>query len=249
MPHRLFDLAGVSDYLHLSPADVELLVRRQEIPHERIGGRLTFLRKDVDAWASQRILGLPPKPLHDYHRRSSAKTHNLSNHHAIVAELLRPACVAPDLTGRTKPSVLRAMVKLAERSEIGHDPEDLLRSLREREELCSTALPGGVALLHPRHHEPYMFEDSFLAVGRVPAAVPFGAVDGSLTDIFFLVCCQDDRIHLHVLARLCLMATRTRMLDAVRCAPDATAIILAIRDAEQDVIRSLTLPHHGARSP
>jgi mannitol/fructose-specific phosphotransferase system IIA component (Ntr-type) len=84
-----------------------------------------------------------------------------------------------------------------------------------------------------------MFEDSFLAFGRTPAAVPFGASDGGLTDLFFLICCQDDRIHLHVLARLCLMATRTRLLEALRAAPDAAAISLAIRDSEADVIRSL----------
>ena len=239
MPHKLLNVADLLEYLPLLREDIDTLVRRHEIPFELIGGRPMFRRKDIDAWASQRILGFANKPLRGYHQRSSVKAYDLSHRHAIIGKLLRNQCVTSDLEGRTKPAVLRAMVKLAEHSEIGHDPDDLLQSLRAREELCSTALPGGIALLHPRHHEPYMFEDSFLAFGRVPSPVPFGAADGELTDLFFLICCQDDRIHLHVLARLCLMASRTSLMENLRKAPEAADIILAIQNSENEVIRSL----------
>jgi nitrogen PTS system EIIA component len=115
----------------------------------------------------------------------------------------------------------------------------LLTSLEARERLCSTALAGGVALLHPRNHEPYMFDDSFIVVGRTVQAVPFGSPDGATTDLFFLVCCQDDQIHLHVLARICMMAHHTSVLLEMREAPDAGAIYHALVASEEEVIRTL----------
>ena len=80
-------------------------------------------------------------------------------------------------------------------------------------EVCPLIPPEGlavpqVALPHPRHPLPYDIAESFIVVGVAPGGIPFGAEDGSLTRLFFLMCCKDDRTHLHVLARL------TRMLSA-----------------------------------
>ena len=118
-------------------------------------------------------------------------------------------------------------------------PADLLKSLEERERLGSTALAGGVALLHPLHHEPYMFEDSFVLLARAVQPVPFGSPDGELTDLFFLICCQDERIHLHLLARLCTMCHRTDLLESLRQSPDATSMREALVASEEEAIRGL----------
>ena len=114
--------------------------------------------------------------------------------------------------------MIREMVALAEGTGLLYDPGDLLAGLGEREELCSTGIPGGAALLHPRQHDPYMFEDSFVCIGRTDRAIPFGSPDGRRTDLFFLICCQDDRIHLHALARICLLCQEGNLLPALRAA-------------------------------
>ena len=58
MPFRLLDLDGVANYLHLTPADIEERVKNREIPFEKRGDRIVFRKAEIDAWASQRILGL-----------------------------------------------------------------------------------------------------------------------------------------------------------------------------------------------
>jgi excisionase family DNA binding protein len=239
MPHRRFNLKEVAAYLHLPAADVEQLVHHGEIPFERQGERATFVKREIDAWASQRILGLTKQRLETYHRRTSVAAHDLSKQHAIVAELLRRESLEPALASRTKPGALRDMVKLAERTGLVYTPDELLTSLQEREKLCSTGLPGGVALPHPRHQDPYMFGDSFVALGRAVHPIPFGAPDGGPADLFFLICCQDDRIHLHVLARLCMMCAQTEMVPALRAAADADGMFEALAQAEQEIIRRL----------
>ena len=239
MSHRLFNLTEVCHYLHLAQPDVKILVRRQEIPFETRGSRVVFRKKDIDAWASQRILGLSGKRLTAYHKVTSAKAHDLSQQHAIITELVRKEYVQAALSARTKPSLLHYMVALADQTGRVMSPPDLLQSLQERERMCSTALPNGIALLHPRHHEPYMFEDSFIVLGRALHPLPFGAPDGNTTDLFFLVCCQDDKIHLHVLARICMMCIKTKLLQKVREASDAASIHDCLVRSEAEIIKRI----------
>ena len=78
MPHTTFSLKEVAEYLHLPADDVSDLVRRREIPFERMGDRVVFRRREVDAWASQRILRLTGEGLRDYHQSTSDKAHRRS---------------------------------------------------------------------------------------------------------------------------------------------------------------------------
>ena len=236
MPYRTFSVAEVADYLHLAVGDVEELVHHREIPCARQGGRLLFRKQEIDTWASQRILGFAHARLEHYHRQSSAAVqHATERDSAIVSELVHEGFVDAGLASRTKSGLIRDMAELAGKTGLVTDPPDLLASLLERESLCSTALAGGFALLHPRHHEAYMFADSFVVLAKVVHALPFGAPDGGQTDVFVLACCQDDRIPLHVLARLGLLCTRTELLTRVREAADAATMMAELRAAEAQV--------------
>ena len=236
MPHKTFNLDEVAHYLHLRADEVQRYVQERVIPYEERGGRLVFKRNEIDTWASRRILGATEKRLKTYHRQSSAQ---VAQQHTIVPELMRAEFIDPALASRTKASVIRDMVQLAERTELVNDAADLVRSLEERERLCTTALPGSVALLHPHTHDPYLFSDSFIVFGRAVQPLPFGSPDGSTTDLFFLVCCQNDRLHLHVLARICMMCHHTDLLLNLREASDGPTLYAALLAAEQQVVRQL----------
>lgn len=236
MPHRTFNLEELREYLHLAKGDVERLLRETDLPHEMRGGRPVFRRSSVDAWASQRILQLPKKPLEIYHEKTTRGTSDIFPESALVPELLQPSHIDLDLPSKTSSSVLRDMVELAEKTGRLLDPRELLASVREREAMCSTALPGGVALPHPRHHEPYRYEGSFIVMGRTIQGVPFSAPDGQPTRLFLLICCQDDRLHLHALARLCVLLMKTPILAHLRDATDPQAAYDAILEAEKSVL-------------
>ena len=237
MPFRVFNLSEAAEYLHLTEDAVEELARRGEIPCDKQGGRLVFRHNAVDEWASRRLLESSDEKLADFHRRSTAKYHDLSSDAAIIPALIQPEWIEAGMTCRSKSSVMRQMVELADRTGRLCYRDELLESLVEREKLCSTALSGGLALLHPRNHEPYMFEDSFIVVGTTIAQIPFGSPDRSTTDIFFLICCQDDRIHLHVLARLCVMCHQTSLLLEMRGTNDPQELHRILAASEQQVIQ------------
>jgi excisionase family DNA binding protein len=215
MPHRTLTIEELTEYLHLSQGDVERLMRETDIPHTIRGGRAVFQRTEIDEWASKRILGLPSKRLDAYHAKSVRGTREIFPHLALIPDLLRPEYIDLALPSKTRSSIVRDMVGLAERTGRVLDARELLATVNERETLCSTALPGGLALLHARNHAAYRFEGSFFVFGRTIQPVPFGAPDGRPTRLFFLICCEDDRIHLHALARLCLMAMKTDLVNSL----------------------------------
>jgi mannitol/fructose-specific phosphotransferase system IIA component (Ntr-type) len=221
----------------MAPADIEKLVRQKEIPFEQKGSQVVFRKIDLDAWASRRILGLTDKSLTVFHKKTSARADDIADNRAIISRLLKKSMIRPDLASRTKPSLLRDMVALADKSGLLLNAKELLQSLELRESLCSTALADGFALLHPRHHDPYMFEDSFIAFGKTIRAIPFGASDGKESDLFFLICCQNDRLHLHVLARLCLMCRRKSFLVNLRQAATPAEVHECLRLRELEAIK------------
>ncbi len=238
MGFRVFNLAEAAEYLHLAEDVLEELARSGEIPCERQGKRLVFRHKAIDEWASRRLLGFSGEKLSDFHQRSTAKYHDLSTDSAIIPALLEPEWIETQMSCRTKSSVIFEMVEMADRTGLLCYRNELLDSLIEREKLCSTALAGGLALLHPRNHEPYMFEDSFIVVGKTTAQVLFGSPDRSTTDVFFLICCQDDRIHLHVLARLCMMCHQTSLLLEMRGTDDPAELHRILVASEEQILKT-----------
>ncbi len=236
MSYQTFTLDEVARYLHMSKADIEQLLENEDIPVETRGDRWVFRQSDIDAWASQRILRLKDRRLADYHQKSSLGTRAFLEHEAIMPELIRPDYIDAAMTAKTKASIMRDMVDLAAKTGRVYDPKDLLASLEAREELCPTALPGGLALLHPRHHQPYLFDGSFVVLGRPVQAIHFGSPDGQPSSLFFLICCQDDRIHLHTLARLCLIAQKTDLLARLHQAADAAAMYEDVINFEAQVL-------------
>ena len=222
MPHEQMTDRQVAAYLHLDVREVAKLASRGKLPARKSRGKFVFVKSDVDHWVEQQIHSLSPQRLADIARGVSAH-HGLDAQAVLVAPMIPPGGVAVPLKARTAVAALRALVDLGCAAGMVHDRQRLLEEVRAREKLCSTAVVAGAALPHPRHPMPYDIEASFIVVGLAAAGIPFGAPDGTLTRLFFLICCKDDRTHLHVLARL------AQMLGDV----DAVGEMLAATDGEQ----------------
>ncbi len=239
MPYRPLSLQQAAARLHLSVADVEQLVKYQEIPFTRRGEEPIFARRELDAWASQRLLGMSANHVGVVHRASTTLRQTLDDHEHLVPRLFCAEWIESALQSRTKPSVLRDMIKLAATTNLLYDDTALLRGLEEREALCSTAIDQGVAFLHARYHDPNICGDSFVVLGRTVQPIFAGAADGKTTDLFFLLCCQDDALHLHVLARLCAMAHSTPLLIELRQAETSEEMLAALVRNEEAVLKAL----------
>jgi PTS system nitrogen regulatory IIA component len=118
---------------------------------------------------------------------------------------------------------------------LAYDKADLIENIRQREELCPTTVLPGLALPHPRHSLPYDIAESFIIVGRTASGVPFGDPSGVLTRLFFLICCKDERTHLHVLARLSRMLDE-KSLDELMDVADSDELRKLLRKREEKAL-------------
>ena len=153
-----------------------------------------------------------------------------------VWSLFRADGILLGVAGKAKAGILRDMTDLADATGLVYDPDALFKELVAREAIASTAVGEGAAFLHPRFHDPYMFEETFIAYGRSERPVFFGAADGQGTRHFFLVCSTDHEMHLHILSRLAVMAHATEFLARLDEAASAEEVIAAIREAEEGIV-------------
>lgn len=101
-----------------------------------------------------------------------------------LAGRLTANAIRLNLAPGSKAEVVQALADLATGTGRVLSPARFHAALLEREALCSTALPGGVALVHPRPTQPGILSGAVLAFGRTVAPVDFGADDGERTQLF-----------------------------------------------------------------
>src|SRR5262249_54395240 len=186
-------------YLQRDVREVSKLASRGQLPGQKVAGQWRFARAEINHWLETQLHGYDESQLTALESGTACGV--LAEQQPPLAAMLSEASVAVPLAATTRASVLKELVTLAEQSWQVYDPEAVLEAIRLREEIGSTARPGGVAIPHPRRPLPNALGESVLAFGRTASGIPFGAPHGGLTDIFFLVCCRDDRTHLRVLAR------------------------------------------------
>jgi PTS system nitrogen regulatory IIA component len=222
MPREQMNEKQLAAYLHLDAREVAKLASRDQIPCRKVAGEYVFFKGQIDHWVFEQMGDLPVERLAKIEKGVTAH-HGWDTEADLLGALIPARGLAVPLKARTRQSVLRQLVTVAEEAELVYNRTDLFDELQQREELCSTALFPGVAMPHPRHPVPYDIAETFIIVGLTESGIPFGAADGSLTRLFFLICCKDDRTHLHVLARLAQVFHE----------PDATERLMACGDADE----------------
>jgi PTS system nitrogen regulatory IIA component len=187
----LMTLPELAVYLHLDEKTVLKLVTTGKIPGLAVDGKWRFRRKQIDDWLEEQLVG-EDTDFADLPDGMKLPLEDLLPDQAIIQDLksTQPLIVIEELAGRAfangwltdKPWFVGAIV--------------------ERESLASTAMEGGVAFLHTRAKDKGKIVRPFLIVGRSWSGIPFGAVDGRPTYLFFLMGLKYDRLHLPILGRL-----------------------------------------------
>ncbi len=138
-----------------------------------------------------------------------------------LSRLVHAEAIAIPLGARTRGSVIRTICKLAEATGLLWDATKMSEAVLAREDLHPTALDNGVALLHPRRPQSSILAEPLLALGVTSQPLPFGNQSGHLTDVFFLICSTDDRVHLQVLAKISRLLSGTDFLNELRSCSSA----------------------------
>jgi len=234
MAHETLNLRQAAEHVHLEANELKHVAQRGEIEAFERGGDWYFEHRALDEWAQRNLLAARPRELQAQHRVMMDEHRRANKTEWCVADLFCLASVDLALSAKAKGGILRDMTDLADKSGLVYDVEGLFQELVAREEAASTAVGAGIALLHPRFHDPYMFAESFIAYGRSERPVFFGAPDGEGTQHFFLICSTDHEAHLHILARLAMLAHGSELVTKLAEAVDAEGVIASVRACEAE---------------
>ena len=230
------DLEQLASYLHRDARELHKLANHGHLPGTKVGGEWRFASAEIHYWLETQIPVYTEEQLTALETGASRGTDDCQ---PLLAPLLSEAAMAVPLAAGTKASVLRELVAIAEQTWQVYDPAALLAAIQQREAQGSTALEGGVALPHP--HRPLAGNvqgEALIAYARTPRGIPFGAADGGLSALFFLVCCRDRSTHVRALARLARLLLRPEFIEQLRCAESVRQTHAAIVQAEQELMEA-----------
>lgn len=225
-------LEQLAAYLHRDVREVNKLASRGYLPGKKVGGEWRFASSEINHWIETQMHAFTEEELEHLEQRGGVCVAT----EPLVSSMLSETTAAVPLLASTKASALKELVNLAAQSWNIYDADALLSAIKHREELCTTALESGVAIPHP--HRPLSDKaqgEAIIAFARTSRGIPFGAPDGGLTDLFFLVSCRDSRTHLRVLARLSRLMLRPTFLEDLRQVEAPADALRVIEDAEREL--------------
>lgn len=149
----------------------------------------------------------------------------------LLSELLTTARVRVPLGGRTKSEILRELVEMAAADNEGADVEAILSAVREREEVLSTGIGGGIAIPHGKSPAVHHLT---LVAGVAREAIDFDALDGKPVNLFFLLIGPESSAGAHVkaLSRISRLMRREDLRARLATVNSPDAFLDVIRNSE-----------------
>lgn len=150
-----------------------------------------------------------------------------------LTQLMSPTSINLNLKSTDRDGVLEELVnQIAAIAKQPDARQTLLRALHEREQLHSTGIGDGVALPHARNALVGLVDHPVIIFGRSVQGVPFGAIDGAPSKLFFLLVAPTVTEHLSMLARISRLLREPRLRHELLTADTPAKALKLIRDAE-----------------
>ncbi len=141
---------------------------------------------------------------------------------------MRPENIFLDVKAENKYDAIRILSEHAKSLKLVRDARWLYEVVVAREELISTAIGNGVALLHPRHLHPSKIKAPSILFGRADEGVDFDAPDNKPVNIFFMLLLHNDKQHLFSLSYISKLVQNPEVLDMFLKAHDKEEIHTAL---------------------
>ncbi len=140
-----------------------------------------------------------------------------------ILDYICNGCIVPDLTAESKDDVLDKLAERLSEHESSLDRSEVFRVLKEREQLGSTGIGGGVAIPHGKIES---LDRMIIEVARSREGVPFEAVDNRPVHIIFLLLANNNAAtqYLKILAKISRLLRAPGVYERLLSAPDDDAI-------------------------
>ncbi|HPY96080.1 MAG TPA: PTS sugar transporter subunit IIA [Candidatus Cloacimonadota bacterium] len=220
----LFTVAEAAKYLKVAESVIIEMINSGTFKEQKTGKTVKLDKDEIDEWLS-----------------------NLNKTDEAYLAMKRTICrfqdyfkvenIFLDFEADNKYEAIAVMSKKARDLKLVRDHRWLYEVVVAREELVSTAVGEGVALLHPRHMHPTKIKTPSILFGRSIEGVEFDAPDNKPVTIFFLLILHTDMQHLFSLSfisRFLKTGDNLRKLTEANTPEEVMALIEAY-DATQPI--------------
>lgn len=189
MEKKLLTISEAAEYLKVTDNVIEKMIAEKLFETKASGKTVKIPLVSIEGWLES---------LNEQEIKDLAEKKTICR----FREYFRPECIFLDFEAKTKYEAIRVMSEKAKELRLVKDARWLYEVVVAREELVSTAVGNGVALLHPRHLHPTKIKRPSVIFGRCPEGVDFDSIDEKPVTLFFMLLLHDDKQHLFSLSYL-----------------------------------------------
>jgi len=215
MTKQYLTLKQASNYLKVTDSVIKEMIRAEVFHAAKKGNSYQIDKSQVDEW----LANLSEREVEQLALKRSV---------CRFSDYFKPKFVNLDFYAENKYEAIAEMSKKAKDLKIVKDHRWLYQVVVAREELVSTAIGKGIALLHPRHFHPSKVKKPTILFGRSKEEVEFEAIDNKPVRLFFLLLLHDDMQHLFSISYISKLLINETNIDILLNAKDGDEIYTAL---------------------
>ncbi|CSB14047.1 PTS system fructose-specific transporter subunit IIABC [Vibrio cholerae] len=153
-----------------------------------------------------------------------------------ITHLIEPEIICLDLKANNKEDVLIELVELLDNAGKLTDKQQFLNDIWRREEIGNTGFEEGIAIPHAKSAAVAL---PAVVVGISRQGIDYGAEDGQLSDVFFMLASPDgeDHHHIEVLAQISSKLIEEGFVEQLKAA-----------ESVEQALALFIHPHHSTLS-
>lgn len=185
--NKLFSVADAAKYLKVSDSVVIEMINTGVFKEQKSGKSVKVDKTEIDEWLSK---------LNENEEAYLAMKRTICR----FQDYFKIENIILDFEADNKYEAIAVMSKKAKDLKLVRDHRWLYEVVVAREELVSTAVGEGIAMLHPRHMHPTKIKTPSILFGRSVQGVEFDAPDNKPVNLFFMLLLHNDMQHLFSLS-------------------------------------------------
>jgi excisionase family DNA binding protein len=203
MKKNLLTVNEVAKMLKVSTNVVQEMINEKVFKTVKTGSTKKIAKAEVDDWLA---------------KLNESEVQKLALQRTVCRfqDYFLPEYINMNFEADNKYEAIAKMSIMAKELKIIRDQRWLYEVVVAREELVSTAVGKGVALLHPRHHHPSKIKKPSILFGRCEKGVEFDAPDSQPVTLFFMLLLHDDKQHLFSLSYISKFIMKDENLQALK---------------------------------
>ena len=222
-------MKDVAELLQVSEKTIYRWISGNKIPAYRINYQYRFNKEEISDWMMRnRIVSKNMPDLRS------------ANQPVSILELLYKGGFHYRIDGNEMKDVIKNSVRLIPTPpEISK--EAIISSLIDREEMMTTAFGHGIAVPHPRVPIITNIESESVSFCFLNNPVDFGAMDGDLVRVLFIILSADPKRHLGILSKITYFLQQPDFIHLLHQQKEKEELLKYIQEKEQECYKNAGL--------